>query len=72
MRKTRGSWGETAPFPKSRASYSRFARLIRPTILSESLAQASRAVLGTTILSNGKGRFGPTDRGNLTGQSGPP
>ena len=26
MRKTHGSWGETAPFPKSRASYFRFAR----------------------------------------------
>ena len=31
-----------------------------------------RAVLGTTILSNGKGHFGPTDRNDRTGQSGPP
>ena len=31
-----------------------------------------RAVLGTTILSNGKGHFGPTDRNDQTGQSGPP
>ena len=29
-------------------------------------------VLGTTILSNGKGHFGPTDQDNRTGQSGPP
>ena len=29
-------------------------------------------VLGTTILSNGKGHFGPTDRDKRTGQSGPP
>ena len=26
MRKTSGGWEETAPFPKSRASYFRFAR----------------------------------------------
>ena len=31
-----------------------------------------RAALGTTILSNGKGHFGRTDRDNRTGQSGPP
>ena len=31
-----------------------------------------RAVLGTTILSNGKGHFGPTEQDNWTGQSGPP
>ena len=29
-------------------------------------------VLGTTILSNGKGHFGPTDRDNRTTHSGPP
>ena len=28
-------------------------------------------VLGRTILSNGKGHFGPTNRNELTGQSGP-
>ena len=32
----------TAPFRKSRESYFCFARLIRPTILSESLAQATQ------------------------------
>ena len=31
-----------------------------------------RAVLGTTILSNGKGYFGPTDQNDQTSQSGPP
>ena len=31
-----------------------------------------RAVLGTTILSNGKEHFGPTDRNDQTGQRGPP
>ena len=31
-----------------------------------------RAVLGTTVLSNGKGYFGPTDQNDQTGQSGPP
>ena len=31
-----------------------------------------RAVLGTAILSNGKGYFGPTDRNDQTGQRGPP
>ena len=31
-----------------------------------------RAVLGTTILSNGKDHFGPTDRNDQTGQRGPP
>ena len=31
-----------------------------------------RALLGTTILSIGKRHFGPTDRNELTGQSGPP
>ena len=31
-----------------------------------------RAVLGTTILSNGKGHFGPTDRSDQTSQSVPP
>ena len=31
-----------------------------------------RAVLGTTILANGKGHFGPTDRNDQTGHSGPP
>ena len=31
-----------------------------------------RAVLGTTILSNGEGHFGPTDQHDQTGQSGPP
>ena len=31
-----------------------------------------RAVLETTILSNGNGDFGPTDRNDQTGQSGPP
>ena len=55
MRKTRGGWGATtAPFPKSRASYFRFARfntsalyytilyytILYYTILSESLAKA--------------------------------
>ena len=30
------------------------------------------AVLGTTILSNGNEHFGPTDRNDRTGQSGPP
>ena len=30
-----------------------------------------RAVLGTKILSNGKGHFSPTNRDNWTGQSGP-
>ena len=30
------------------------------------------AVLGTTILSNAKRHFGPTDRDNQNGQSGPP
>ena len=29
-------------------------------------------VLGTTILSNGKGRFGPADLDNRTGPSGQP
>ena len=29
------------------------------------------AVLGTTILANGKGHFGPTDRNDQTGHSGP-
>ena len=29
------------------------------------------AVLGTTILSNGKGHFGLTDRNDRTGQNGP-
>ena len=38
--KIRKCAGTTAPFAKSYASYCRFARLIRPTILSESLAQA--------------------------------
>ena len=37
------------------------------------LAGDKRAVMGTTILSiNGKGHFGPTDRDNRSGQSGPP
>ena len=45
MRKTRGGWGAaTARFPKSRASYFRFARFntsaLYYTILSESLAKA--------------------------------
>ena len=31
-----------------------------------------RAVPGTTILLNGKGHLGPTDRNDQTGQSGPP
>ena len=31
-----------------------------------------RAVLGTTILSNGKGLFGPPDQNDQTSQSGPP
>ena len=31
-----------------------------------------RVVLGITILSNGKGHFGPTKQDNPTGQSGPP
>ena len=31
-----------------------------------------RAVLGTTILSNGKEHFGPTDQNDQTGQRGPP
>ena len=31
-----------------------------------------RAVLGTTILSNGKEHFAPTDRNDQTGQRGPP
>ena len=31
-----------------------------------------RAVLGTTILANGKGHFGPTDPNDQTGHSGPP
>ena len=31
-----------------------------------------RAVLGTTILPNGKRDFGPTDRNDQTGQRGPP
>ena len=31
-----------------------------------------RAVLGTRIMSNGKGHFGPTVRNDQTGQSGPP
>ena len=31
-----------------------------------------RSVLGRTILSNGKGHFGPTSRNELTGQSGQP
>ena len=30
-----------------------------------------RAILGTTILSNGKGHFGPTDQNYKTGQSEP-
>ena len=40
-KKTRGGWGETArrpataPFAKSRTSYFRFARLIRPATISE-------------------------------------
>ena len=34
------------------------------------VAEYKTAVLGTTILSNGKGHFGPTDRDNQTGQSG--
>ena len=36
------------------------------------VAEYKRAVLGTTILSNGKGHFGPTDRYNRTGQRGSP
>ena len=36
------------------------------------VAEYKRAVLGTTLLSNGKGYFGPTDRDNWTGQRGPP
>ena len=36
------------------------------------VAEYKRAVLGTTILSNGKGHFGPTDRNDLTSQRGPP
>ena len=28
--------------------------------------------MGTTILANGKGHFGPTDRNDQTGHSGPP
>ena len=35
------------------------------------LAWYKRAVLGTTILPNGKGHFGPTDRNDQTGRSGP-
>ena len=31
-----------------------------------------RAILGTTILSNGEGHFGPTDQNDQTSQSGPP
>ena len=31
-----------------------------------------KAILGTTILSNGRGHFGPTDRNDQTGQSWPP
>ena len=31
-----------------------------------------RGLLGTTILSNAKGHFGPTDRSDQTGHSGPP
>ena len=31
-----------------------------------------RAVLGTTILANGKAHFGPTDRNDQTGHCGPP
>ena len=37
-----------------------------------SWAGFKRAVLGTTILSNGKGNFGPNDRNDQTSQSGPP
>ena len=32
----------------------------------------SRIDMGTTILANGKGHFGPTDRNDQTGHSGPP
>ena len=36
------------------------------------VAEYKKAVLGTTILSNGKGLFALTDRDNSTGQRGPP
>ena len=36
------------------------------------VAEYKREVLGTTILSNGKGHFGPTDRYKRTGQREPP
>ena len=39
---------------------------------TKATAHLVRAVLGTKILSNGKGHFGPTDRNERTGQSGPP
>ena len=36
------------------------------------VSRTQKSVLGTTILSNGKGYFGPSDRDDQTGLSGPP
>ena len=47
------------------------ARLVIVWLLFLS-AGYKRAVLGTAILSNGNGHFGPTDRNDQTGQRGLP
>ena len=36
------------------------------------VSRIQKRVMGTTILSNGRAHFGPTDRDNRTSQSGPP
>ena len=36
------------------------------------VSRIEKYVLGTTILANGKGHFGPTERNDQTGHSGPP
>ena len=36
------------------------------------VSRIQKRVMGTTILSNGRGHFDPTDRDNRTSQSGPP
>ena len=41
-------------------------------LASDFASRIAKAVLGTAILSNGKGHFGPTYRNDQTGQRGPP
>ena len=45
---------------------------LRAVVFELNLKYLHVEVLGTTILSNGKGHFGLTDRNDQTGQNGPP